>query len=572
MKCITITILLLIFNVFFGQDNGWDIYVNSKPVNEVKLFKNLTVSNYKEELKEVVLSQINKGYLMANIDSVGKVDSIKELKIFYHKGKLFEWVSLNVNEKDYNLLSQLGYGERLYNKKPFYPNQLAKLFESTLTYLENNGYPFSSLKLDSVELIENSILANLKLEKGPEIIIDTIYIKTNEKIEIKTVYNFIKLKPGDQYSEQLLSEVAIRIKEIPYWNEIKPIELEFINNKCNVYVYLKSNKSNNFNGVLGLQPDQNGKIGLTGDVKVKLLNSFFKGESISFNWRQTQQLTQDLDIAFNYPFLFNSPFGIDTKASIYKKDTSFVDADFNIGVDYIFSGLNKITLFYENKNASLLSTKKYESITTLPDFADITKNNYGLKLEAEKLDYRFNPRKGFSIHLLGSVGFKKIKKNQALPQNLYDDLKLNSFVYNSEGLIRWFIPIRKRATFLLKIKGATFYNETIFTNELYRLGGVKTIRGFDEESIFASSYLISSLEYRFILEQNSNIYLFYDYGLLERNSREQYSFDQPFSFGAGISFETKPGIFSLSYALGSQLGAPIYLRTAKVHFGFTSFF
>ena len=555
-----------------SQGNSWAIYVNDNPISEVKLFKSLTISNYKEKLKESVLSQINKGYLMAGIDSVVKMDSIKELDIYYDEGELYKWANLKVNQKDNNLLSELGYGEKLYNNKPFSPRQLANLFESTLIHLENRGYPFSSLKLDSVEFLENSITAELRLEKGPEIIIDTIYIKTNEKIEIKTVYNFIKLKPGDQYNEQTLSEIAVRIKEIPYWNEVKPVELEFVNNKCNVYVYLKSSKSNNFNGVLGLQPDQNGKIGLTGDVKVKLLNSFFKGEMISFNWRKTQQLTQDLDIAFNYPFLFNTPFGIDTKASIYKKDTSFVDADFNIGVDYIFSGLNKITLFYENKNASLLSTKKYESVTTLPDFADITKNNYGVKLEAEKLDYRFNPRKGFSINVLGSVGFKKIKRNQALPQNLYDDLKLNTFVYNSEGIVRWFIPIRKRSTILLKLRGATFYNENIFTNELFRLGGVNTIRGFDEESIFASSYLISSLEYRFILEQNSNIYLFYDYGLLERNSREEYLADKPFSFGAGISFETKPGIFSLSYALGSQFNAPIYLRTAKVHFGFTSFF
>ena len=125
---------------------------------------------------------------------------------------------------------------------------------------------------------------------------------------------------------------------------------------------------------------------------------------------------------------------------------------------------------------------------------------------------------------------------------------------------------------MLKVKGATFFNENIFVNELFRIGGIKTIRGFDEESIFASSYLIGSLEYRFILEQNSNIYLFYDYGVLEKNERENYESDTPYSFGAGISFETKPGIFSLSYALGSQFGAPIIFRTAKVHFGFTSFF
>lgn len=125
---------------------------------------------------------------------------------------------------------------------------------------------------------------------------------------------------------------------------------------------------------------------------------------------------------------------------------------------------------------------------------------------------------------------------------------------------------------MLRGRGASFYNENVFTNELYRIGGIQTIRGFDEESIFVSSYAVASLEYRYLLEQNSNIYVFGDYGWLEKNVGENYLFDQPYSFGAGISFETSPGIFSLSYALGSQMGAPVYLRAAKIHFGFTSFF
>lgn len=574
MKYIVLTILTLSILINFSpQELGsWSISVNEEPIEELKLFKSLSIINYKQELKKITLKQIEQGYLTANIDSIVKFDSLKTLKIYYYQGEQFNWADLKVNKLDYNLLSQLGYGERLYTNKPFSANKLANLFESTLTHLENNGYPFARIKLDNVKTIDKTIEANLTLNKGPEIIIDTIFIKANEKISINTVYNYIKLKPKAKYNEQLLSEISVRIKEIPYWNEVKPIELEFINNKCKVYVYLESKKSSNFNGVLGVQPDQNGRIGLTGDLKVKLLNSFFRGESIGFNWRQTQQLTQDLDISVNYPFLFNTPFGVDSKVKIYKRDTSFVDANFNIGIDYVLSGLNKITVFYENQNSTLLSTKKYESITTLPDFADISKNNYGLKLEAEKLDYRFNPTKGFSIELLGSVGFKNIKRNQALPQTIYDNINLNSFVYNSEGTMRYFIPIRKRSTIMLKAKGATFFNENIFFNELFRIGGIKTIRGFDEESIFASSYLIGTLEYRFILEQNSNIYLFYDYALMERNEREKYQSDTPYSFGAGISFETKPGIFSLSYALGSQFNAPIILRTAKVHFGFISFF
>ncbi|MCX6181458.1 MAG: hypothetical protein NT150_05995 [Bacteroidetes bacterium] len=48
--------------------------------------------------------------------------------------------------------------------------------------------------------------------------------------------------------------------------------------------------------------------------------------------------------------------------------------------------------------------------------------------------------------------------------------------------------------------------------------------------------------------------------------------DHPYGFGAGFSFETKAGIFSLNYAIGKQLGNPIDFGAAKIHFGFLNQF
>jgi hemolysin activation/secretion protein len=106
-----------------------------------------------------------------------------------------------------------------------------------------------------------------------------------------------------------------------------------------------------------------------------------------------------------------------------------------------------------------------------------------------------------------------------------------------------------------------------------RIGGLRTLRGFDEESISASSYSIFSLEYRFLLDQNSFFSVFSDYGLYENNTTgSEYIYDTPLGIGAGISFETKAGIFTFNYAVGSQFGNPIDVRAAKIHFGFINFF
>ena len=125
----------------------------------------------------------------------------------------------------------------------------------------------------------------------------------------------------------------------------------------------------------------------------------------------------------------------------------------------------------------------------------------------------------------------------------------------------------------LGLQGASvFGNSTIFKNELFRIGGLKTLRGFDEESIYVSTYVIPTIEYRFLFAQNSNLLLFTEGAWYENNSNGMYIKDMPMSVGAGINFETKAGILSLNYAIGNQFGNGFDVRSGKIHFGLTALF
>ena len=138
--------------------------------------------------------------------------------------------------------------------------------------------------------------------------------------------------------------------------------------------------------------------------------------------------------------------------------------------------------------------------------------------------------------------------------------------------LKFYIPIGRLTTFKLSNKSAFMQSTTIFENELFTFGGLKTLRGFDENSLSASLYSINSLEYRFIFEQNSALYLFADYAYYEKKTILSNLYDKPYGFGAGIDIETKAGIFTINYALGSQMGNPIQIKAAKIHFGYLNRF
>jgi len=197
---------------------------------------------------------------------------------------------------------------------------------------------------------------------------------------------------------------------------------------------------------------------------------------------------------------------------------------------------------------------------------------FGMGLHKEDYDFRINPRKGYLLNMSISTGNKKINKNPKLKEALYNGITLNSKQYKYDLLANIFVNPYKRNVILLGINAGKMFSQNLFQNELYRLGGAKLLRGFDEESIFASFYSVFTLEYRYLLERMSYINVFFDGAYYENKSINKYIIDRPYGFGTGFTFETKQGIFSISYALGKQFNNPIQFKSGKIHLGYINYF
>ena len=98
------------------------------------------------------------------------------------------------------------------------------------------------------------------------------------------------------------------------------------------------------------------------------------------------------------------------------------------------------------------------------------------------------------------------------------------------------------------------------------------LRGFNEESILASVYSVGSLEYRYLVGVNSFLFTFVDGGWA-KNDVPGYALNSFYlGIGAGLAFETKAGIFNMSYAVGKQGNNPFEFSQAKIHLGYVNFF
>jgi hemolysin activation/secretion protein len=155
---------------------------------------------------------------------------------------------------------------------------------------------------------------------------------------------------------------------------------------------------------------------------------------------------------------------------------------------------------------------------------------------------------------------------------LYDSIRTKSFQFKIALAFDKYWRLAPRHTIKTAIDGKYFYSPLVFENEMYRLGGVSSLRGFDDQSIFTPYYLMANLEYRFLLSKNSYFSAFFNSAMVKNNAANQKQFDFPYGFGAGAAIETKAGIFGITYAMGTQQNNKISFRSAKIHFGYVNYF
>ena len=119
---------------------------------------------------------------------------------------------------------------------------------------------------------------------------------------------------------------------------------------------------------------------------------------------------------------------------------------------------------------------------------------------------------------------------------------------------------------------AIFANAPILSNEQFRIGGNKILRGFDEQSILATQYSLFTLEPRLLIGTNSYFYAFVDYAFIRDVTAEWDTTNNALGFGAGLTLETAIGVFGISLALGRRTNTPLNFRNPKIHFGYVSLF
>ena len=527
-----------------------------------------------------------KGYTTASVDKITYNPTFANTTIYL--GKQQQWLQLKTDSIDKKILDQSGFTAANFSGKPINLQQLELIKERILNYYEKNGYPFSSIFLDSVQLSNNTMSACLKLSRGPLYHIDSIRIIGKIKINNNLLQRHLGIMNGSIYNKEKLDQISKRLLELPYVTETQPSELMLLGTGSLLNLYLKPKKNSQLNFLIGFLPanNQTNKLQLTGDINLNLKNSFGMGETVLLNWQQLQLQSPRLNIGYQQPYFLKTAFGVDFAFDLFKKDTTFLQLNTALGLQYLLSTNQSGKLFLQQQSTILLGagvdTNVVRATKKLPANIDVSAASIGIDYDWNSTNFKFNPTKGNHIKFVGSVGRKTISRSSDITSlkdpnfnynSLYDSLKLKTYQVRVKLQAAHYFLTGKRTTLKTALNTAIFYSENIFRNELFQIGGYKLLRGFDEESIFATQYAVSTVEYRYIVGQNSYLFAFIDASWV-KNKYQNININNQFtSAGLGILFETKLGLLNLSYAIGKRDDTNFDLRKgSKIHFGYINYF
>ena len=476
--------------------------------------------------------------------------------------ELFFKSSDSVNIDDF--VSSLNYlkGE-IFNRY-----EIETSISSLLTDFENRGFPFASVKIQSVHFYDDSVSDEqyadiyLTLEEGRQSRIDKIEVTGNTSTKDYVIVRELRIDTGEEYSQQKIENLPRRLNKLRYFDPVPAPQFYIDSQNSGVLqINVKERNTNSFDGIIGyIPPAKDNESGyVTGLVNVTLRNIFGTGRAAAIRWQKLTRESQELELKYLEPWLFGYPFNLNAELFQRIQDTTYVQRKLGGALEFLATEDISASAFLSTEE--IIPTERTIPVFTVYNSSSLTT---GLGLKIDLRDDPIAPTGGFLFETVYSFSRKKIN---GADEYLTPGLETNPNLQRITAGFGAFYEIFFKSVVAFSVNGKELRGPFFEQSDLWRFGGTKTVRGYREEQFLASRIAWSNLEYRLMLTQRSYAFLFFDAGyyFLEADPDRgiAQNEDYIFGYGLGITVETAIGLLGVSFALAQGDS----FSEGKIHFG-----
>ncbi|MCX8056021.1 MAG: BamA/TamA family outer membrane protein [Ignavibacteria bacterium] len=562
-----IFLLLIIVELFttlsFSQDNFVFQFQSPSVQKEfLKFFeenKSLSTKNIDTIYTYLKIFLEQNGFVEGEI-VIDTSESFSDKVIKVNEGKRYVVQSINflrdtLNQKQIEKLISIFKGTPLNQKL------VNNISTQIIDMLEKDGYPFAQIQFFSYRVIDENeeekfVELIFNLEKNKSSTINRIEIKGNKFTSRSAIIREMRIGEGELFTPDLSKKILLRLNRLNIFSSVMEPQFYFDENMNGVLeIEVKEGNTNSFDGIIGYVPSQNPKEKgyVTGQVNVSLRNLFGTLRAFAFRWNRIDRFSQDLEIKYFEPWFLGLPLNIQPTFRQFKQDTTFFQRTFTGNFDLQFSENFAFTL-------SLSST----SVIPQLNYAVVNVNrsssiSYGLGVIYDSRDHPVYTKSG----LLFKTDVNHILKR--------DYLSLGTKKYNQQKVnfsFSIFQLLFRNQLIYFSINTKVINGDGISISDLFRFGGMNSLRGYVENQFTGSRILWSNFEYRFLTSYTDYISAFFDYGYYYRDILNEKVSKFKYGYGFGAAFQTPLGLLKVNFALGE---GDTFSR-GKIHFGIVSGF
>lgn len=515
------------------------------------LKKHTNFQSLEKRITTINRQLIKKGFLDSNVQTAVKInDSVYNSTIYL--GEKIEYITINApNNFDIPPFSKTKKSHLLA-----YEN-LDLFLNSILTTFEQKGNALANIRLKNIERKKNQIQAELEIYKSSSRNLTNIILEQTNNLQLpKNILTQIKKKfLNKTYNKETLSNIYNQFETLGFAQNSKYPEVLLTTDSTAVYVYLEKQNANTFDGFIGFRNNDAQKIQLNGYANIELQNILKRGEKIHINWKSDGQDQKTFDASVELPFIFNSPIGLKTELNLFRQDSTFQNTKTMIAATYEIKSRQIITVGYQTttssdiQNTNSIAIKDYSNSFLTLGYNYILTTKQPSNSEPNQLSVNFG---------LG----KRDINNTANPKTQKQFSTSINWTYN--------IRLSQKNNIIIQSNSYLLRSENLLQNELYRFGGFKSLRGFNENSLQASMATVLQTEFRTTLNAQLYLHSILDYSLAkdETSSSSNNNTTSRLGTGFGIGLKTSNGLLKLAFANGTTLENKFNLQNSLVHISY----
>ena len=431
-------------------------------------------------------------------------------------------------------------------------SEVENFMKNKIAQLEKKGYSLANLQLINQQKIDHNLFSELRLNLNSKRNITDIVIVGYDKFPTGIKKAITKKAKKATFNQENLKQINEEFSKLQFVNQLKYPEILFTTDSTKIFVYLEKSKPNKFDGFIGFSNDDKSKLTFNGYLDLQLQNILNSGEKFNLYWKNDGNQQTSFNLGTEIPYLFKSPIGIKANLRIFKQDSTFQNTITDLNLGYYFSYNTKAYLGYQKTNSvDIQNTNSF----SLNDFTNTFLTSSFEHVNYATDNFIFPERtKLFAKIGLGNRTISNTKSNQ-----FFGQLELSHY-----------FELNQKNSIFIKNQSYYLQSDSYIINELYRFGGINSIRGFNENSLQANVFSGIMAEYRYLVAPNLYVHSITDYGFFQ--DKTAGIDDKLLGLGFGFGLFTKNGLFNLIYANGSTSEQTIKLSNSIVHISFKTNF